>query len=161
MLRRCKVMIAMAIALETLIACQGGKVEQTGLKQVPAQPETRPGNLNKREEHVLSFVNYDRSGGDAAEAVYVLDGRELGTGDAGLNRLLREMESWPTGSMLIGRWERAGIAFGGPPRWVPPYHSRYGELYEVIDRKGFTFRFPPDELGRNQYPLKPRAAHPK
>jgi len=129
----------------------------------PSPPNTRTTNVETSpvltdvpERHVLTFQNYQDATDDPRAAVYVLDGKVLGVGDAGLDELLRTMDRWPGQSVLEGRWDRRGLSLSGKPSFYPPYAYRYRELYELIDRKGLSFEYPPDALGRRRYPTTAR-----
>lgn len=104
---------------------------------------------------VLTWTNYDRWN-DPDEAVYLLNGKPTGTGDAGLRAALARLHELPAGARLL-IYPAGYVRFRKWPGfygYLPPFWKRYREVGDSIRHLNLTIQ-DEDELGRPVNTLLP------
>jgi len=93
----------------------------------------------------LTWPDYDGDGEAMAMATYVLNGKSLGRGLVGFQRLLDEMRRFPRGSVLRVEFTPHDATGNAAPYYVPLLDKN--EFRRVADSRDVRVQFPPIGAG--------------
>jgi hypothetical protein len=94
-------------------------------------------------DHCVTWEGWRHGGNDSAEwdtVAYLWDGKEIGRGKPGFEKLLTILrESRPGSRILIYPLYADSVSQGAPRD--PPWQNRYGDVREAGEAAGLTFIF--------------------
>jgi hypothetical protein len=112
-----------------ILVAAGSIVVGCGLRQRPAASIH---TLEWRDFH--GGLKFDD---DPNKALYILDGKDMGRGNPGLDRVMMELRRLPTRSELRIRWHDAPID-SSAPIYTPPYQERFEEFAGFLRDRGIV-----------------------
>jgi len=94
----------------------------------------------------LTWRNYNTVAGTGADAIYLLDGKEMGQGKAAFQRVLAEIGTAPRGSVLLVYPHYTLLDEGTRAPWRPDPYMWYGgeDLMKLVEDKGLCLVFSRD-----------------
>ena len=126
------VVVQLAICVSLLLACseEGGDRGRAVGKQSPSV-------------FTLSWPGYDGTFENRFTADYVLDGRSLGRGRSGFQRLLDEMRGFPPGSSLKVQFQPTDMRGNGHIYYLAfAGFENYGDFFQIAKERRLKLDFP-------------------
>ena len=134
-----------AVAIMSMVVLFGLGCPLRRSTPAPASENVEPNEAGQVKTVVLTWSGHRAWDDDVEEAVYYLDGIEIGRGSVGFDRFLSAVERLPAGSTVVLRWEQPPVGSTGPYR--RPFSQRFPELVQIVRQRGLELESDPIVAG--------------